>query len=92
MWLMLQQDEPQDYVVATGVAHSVREFCERAFNAADLDMDQHVTIDQQLFRPAEVDVLVGDSTKAIKELGWKAEVRFADLVTEMVEADIAAIS
>ncbi len=92
MWLMLQQDEPQDYVVATGVAHSVREFCERAFNAADLDMDQHVTIDQQLFRPAEVDVLVGDSTKANKELGWKAEVRFADLVTEMVEADIAAIS
>lgn len=89
MWLMLQQDEPDDYVVATGVAHSVRDFCQRAFETAGLDMDKHVVIDQQLYRPAEVDILVGNATKAREQLGWTPQVAFEDLVTEMVEADLA---
>ncbi len=88
MWLMLQQDEPGDYVVATGETHSVREFCELAFSHAGLDMNDHVLVDEKFMRPAEVDLLVGDATKAHDRLGWKPEVSFADLVRTMVDADI----
>jgi GDPmannose 4,6-dehydratase len=88
MWLMLQQDSPDDYVVASGETHSVRELCQLAFAAADLNWEQHVVIDDKFLRPAEVDLLVGDSTKAQKTLGWHREVDFPSLVTMMVEADI----
>jgi GDPmannose 4,6-dehydratase len=88
MWSMLQQDEPQDYVVATGETHSVRELCEVAFERAGLDMEAHVRIDEQFLRPAEVDLLVGDATKAREVIGWKTEVSFEGLVQMMVDADI----
>src|SRR5580704_14755213 len=88
MWLMLQQDSPDDFVVATGETHSVRELCELAFAAAGLDWEQHVVIDEKFLRPAEVDLLVGDPTKAQKTLGWQRDVEFPGLVTMMVEADI----
>jgi GDPmannose 4,6-dehydratase len=91
MRLMLQQDEPGDYVVATGETHSVREFCEIAFSHVGLDWQNHVVIDQRFFRPAEVDLLVGDSTKAREVLGWKPDVDFPELVTLMVDADLQAI-
>lgn len=90
MHLMLQ-DEPGDYVVATGETHSVREFCERAFAEVDLDYQKYVKIDERFLRPAEVDLLVGDATKARKELGWQPEYTFAALVSEMVQADLAAL-
>jgi len=88
MWLMLQQDTPGDYVVATGETHSVRELCELAFAAAGLDWEQHVVVDERFLRPAEVDLLVGDATKAHETLGWRREVGFARLVEMMVEADL----
>jgi GDPmannose 4,6-dehydratase len=88
MWLMLQQDTPDDYVVASGETHSVRELCQLAFAAADLDWEQHVVIDEKFLRPAEVDLLVGDSSKAQKILGWHREVDFPGLVTMMVDADM----
>lgn len=88
MWLMLQQDKPDDYVVATGETHSVREFAELAFRVAGLNYEDHVTIDPQLYRPAEVDLLLGDPTKARNRLGWSTTVDFRDLVTEMVASDI----
>ena len=88
MWLMLQQDSPGDYVVASGETHSVRELCELAFAAAGLDWEQHVVIDEKFLRPAEVDLLVGDPSKAQKILGWHRDVDFAALVAMMVEADI----
>ncbi|HUC05362.1 MAG TPA: GDP-mannose 4,6-dehydratase [Acidimicrobiales bacterium] len=88
MWMMLQQDTPDDYVVASGETHSVREFCQLAFAAADLDWEQHVVIDERFLRPAEVDLLVGDATKAHKTLGWEREVDFPSLVAMMVEADV----
>src|SRR5579875_3548097 len=88
MWLMLQRDEPEDYVVATGQTHSVRELCELAFAAAGLDWEQHVVVDERFLRPAEVDLLVGDATKAHETLGWRREVGFARLVEMMVEADL----
>ncbi len=91
MWLMLQQDQPDDFVVATGETHSVRELCEVAFAAADLDYGQHVVTDDRFLRPAEVDLLVGDASKAERELGWSRQVDFAQLVTMMVEADIALL-
>jgi GDPmannose 4,6-dehydratase len=91
MWLMLQADEPADYVVATGEAHSVRDFLELAFHRAGLDWADYVEIDPRYFRPAEVDVLLGDATKARDELGWRAKVRFEELVQIMVDADIAAL-
>jgi len=90
MHLMLQQ-EPDDYVIATGETHSVREFCERAFGEVGLDYQQYVKIDERLLRPAEVDLLVGDATKAREELGWQPEYTFAGLVSEMVHADLAAL-
>ena len=88
MWLMLQQDVPSDYVVATGETHSVRELCEVAFGAAELDWQQHVVVDERFLRPAEVDLLVGDPTKARDTLGWERDVGFARLVEMMVEADL----
>jgi GDPmannose 4,6-dehydratase len=91
MRLMLQQDEPGDYVVATGEAHSVREFCEIAFHHVGLDWQDHVVIDQRFFRPAEVDLLVGDSTRAREVLGWKPDVTFPELVALMVDADMQAL-
>jgi GDPmannose 4,6-dehydratase len=91
MWLMLQQDQPDDYVVATGETHSVRELCQLAFSAAGLDWERHVVVDERFLRPAEVDLLVGDPTKAEKELGWKREVDFPGLVNMMVEADLALV-
>lgn len=92
MWLMLQQDTPDDYVVSTGETHSVREFCEVAFGHVGLDYEQHVVIDEAFFRPAEVDLLVGDAAKARDHLGWQPEVGFEDLVTTMVDADMDLLS
>ncbi len=88
MWGMLQSDEPTDYVIATGETHSVREFCQIAFDRAGLDMESHVEIDKRFFRPAEVDLLVGDPKRAQEEIGWKTEVSFPELVQMMVDADI----
>ena len=91
MWLMLQQDAPDDYVVATGETHSVRELCELAFAAAGLDWEEHVVVDERFLRPAEVDLLVGDPSKAESALGWHREVDFPGLVEMMVEADLALV-
>jgi len=90
MHLMLQA-EPDDYVVATGETHTVREFCERAFGEVDLDYQQYVRTDERFLRPAEVDLLIGDATKARQELGWKPDYTFAELVSEMVQADLVAV-
>jgi GDPmannose 4,6-dehydratase len=91
MWSMLQRDEPDDFVIATGETHSVRELCEVAFNAAGLKWEDHVTIDPAFLRPAEVDLLVGDPTKAQKTLGWKCDVDFYGLIEMMVASDLAAL-
>jgi GDPmannose 4,6-dehydratase len=88
MWLMLQQDHPDDYVVATGETHSVREFAEKVFQKLDLDYRKYVELDQRYFRPAEVDALLGDSTKARKILGWEPKVNFDQLIDMMIEADL----
>jgi len=88
MWRMLQADEPDDYVVATGECHTVREFVEHVFGALDLDWEQHVHIDPRYFRPSEVDVLLGDARKARTRLGWTPTVSFAELVRRMVESDL----
>jgi len=88
MRLMLQRDEPDDYVVATGETHTVREFCERAFERAGLDWEKYVKVDERFYRPAEVDLLVGDSSKARRELGWEPSHTFEQLVHEMVDADL----
>jgi GDPmannose 4,6-dehydratase len=88
MHSMLQQPEPDDYVIATGETHSVREFCELAFSQAGLDYHEYVKIDDRFYRPAEVDLLVGDSSKARRVLGWAPRYTFQDLVREMVEADL----
>ncbi len=88
MWLMLQQPAPDDYVIATGETHSVREFLEEAFGIVGLDWQKYVEIDPKYFRPAEVDLLIGDSSKAKEKLGWEPKVKFKDLVKMMVEADI----
>ena len=90
MWLMLQQPEPNDYVVATGETHSVQQFAEAAFAVAGLDFRDYLVLDQALYRPAEVNILVGDSSKARRTLGWNHEIGFKQLVREMVEADCAA--
>ncbi|MGH8997273.1 MAG: GDP-mannose 4,6-dehydratase, partial [Acidimicrobiales bacterium] len=91
MWLMVQEDTPTDYVVASGETHSVRELCEIAFNVVDLNWEDHVVVDEQFMRPAEVDLLVGDPSRAAEELGWKREVEFPELVAMMVEADLATL-
>jgi GDPmannose 4,6-dehydratase len=88
MWLMLQQDKPDDFVIATGETHSVREFLERVFQKLDLDIDKHVAIDSRYFRPTEVDVLLGDSAKARKKLGWSPKVSFEQLIDMMIEGDL----
>jgi GDPmannose 4,6-dehydratase len=88
MWMMLQQNQPQDYVVGTGQTWSVREFCQHAFDAVGLDYANHVTQDPQFFRPAEVELLVADASRAKSELGWKPKVCFPDLVKMMVRADV----
>jgi GDPmannose 4,6-dehydratase len=89
MWLMLQQDEPDDYVIATGETHSVREFLDEAFGHLDLDWKRYVEIDPRYFRPAEVDLLIGDSSKARKKLGWEPRITFKELAQKMVDADLA---
>jgi GDPmannose 4,6-dehydratase len=86
---MLQQPEPQDYVVATGESHSVRELCEIAFGHAGLNWQDHVVVDPQHVRPAEVDLLLGDASKAKRALGWTAKVSFKELIEMMVDADLA---
>jgi GDPmannose 4,6-dehydratase len=91
MWLMLQQDEPDDYVVSTGETHSVREFCELAFDRVGLDWEKYVVVDEKFFRPAEVDLLVGDSSKARRVLGWQPRTSFEGLVHLMVDADVALL-
>jgi GDPmannose 4,6-dehydratase len=88
MWMMLQAEEPDDYVVATGEKHSVREALEVAFAHAGLDYEEHVEIDPRYFRPSEVDSLLGDPAKAREKLGWEPKVRFRELVELMVDADI----
>jgi len=90
MWLMLQRERPDDYVIATGHTHSVREFCEEAFAYAGLDWREHVVSDRRYFRPAEVDLLLGDATKAKNDLGWQPRVDFKTLVKVMVDADMRA--
>jgi GDPmannose 4,6-dehydratase len=92
MWLMLQQDEPDDYVIATGRSHSVRDLVQIAFEHAGLDGTRYVRIDPALRRPAEVEHLVGDATKARTKLGWAPSVDFRDLVTMMVDADLARLA
>jgi GDPmannose 4,6-dehydratase len=91
MWLMLQQDKPDDYVVATGRTTSVRDFCRLAFAHVGLNMEDHITVDQRFLRPAEVDVLLGNPAKATEKLGWTAETSLEDLVSEMVEADLVRL-
>lgn len=91
MWLMLQQKDAQDYVIATGETHSVREFLDEAFSYVGLDWKKYVKIDKRYLRPTEVDLLLGDSTKARKQLGWKPKVNFKQLVKMMVDADMALV-
>ena len=88
---MLQQDDAGDYVVCTGETHSVKEFCELAFSHLNLDWENYVKVDEKLIRPAEVDLLVGDASKAGEILGWKPEIGFEDLVKMMVDADVALL-
>jgi GDPmannose 4,6-dehydratase len=92
MWLMLQADQPEDYVVATGEEHSVQEFAEIAFTHTGLDAKQHVKTDPEFLRPAEVDHLVGDATKAREQLGWQRRVSFRELVELMVDADVERLT
>src|SRR5262249_44812447 len=92
MWLMLQQDQPDDYVIGTGVTHSVQDLVQIAFDCVDLDWQAYVRIDPQFYRPAEVDLLLADPTKARTVLGWEPEVPFENLVKMMVEADLALLS
>lgn len=91
MWLMLQQDQPDDYVIATGETHSVREFCEVAFDYVGLNYRDYVVVDEAFFRPAEVDLLVGDASKAGRVLNWEPTVNFVELVQMMVDADLEAL-
>lgn len=88
MWLMLQQEKPDDYVIATGETHSVREFLDEAFGYLDLDWHRHVEIDPKYFRPAEVDILLGDPSKAARVLGWRPRVKFKELIRLMVDSDV----
>jgi GDPmannose 4,6-dehydratase len=92
MWLMLQQDHPEDYVIATGVSHSVRDLVETAFGYVGLPLEPHVAVDPKLFRPAEVDILVGDASKAKAKLGWTPMVSFDEMICTMVEADLKRLS
>jgi GDPmannose 4,6-dehydratase len=91
MWMMLQQPEPDDYVIATGETHSIRELCEEAFGHVDLDWQEYVKKDPRFMRPAEVDLLVGDASKARRVLGWEPKVTFRELVRMMLDADLALL-
>ena len=91
MWRMLQQDEPGDYVVCTGETHTVREFCQAAFGRVGLDWEEHVVVDQRFYRPAEVDLLVGDGSLATDRLDWRPTVGFTELVEMMVDTDLALL-
>ena len=91
MWRMLQQESPDDFVICTGETHSVREFCELAFGRAGLNYEDHVVVDERFFRPAEVDLLVGDASKAEAVLGWKPKTTFTDLVEMMVDHDLESL-
>jgi len=91
MWLMLQQDEPDDYVISTGETHSVRELCDVAFKRVGLNYEDYVVIDEKFYRPAEVDLLIGDASKGYEKLGWKPLVSFEELVQMMVDADMEAL-
>jgi GDPmannose 4,6-dehydratase len=88
MWLMLQQDKPDDFVVATGEAHTVKQFLETVFERAGLSIEKHVQIDERLFRPQEVPILLGDASKAKEVLGWEPKVNFEQLAAMMYEADL----
>jgi GDPmannose 4,6-dehydratase len=90
MWLMLQHDKPDDYVVATGETYSIRQFLDKAFEYVNLDWHEYVEFDERYLRPAEVELLIGDSTKARKNLGWEPSVTFEELVHLMVDSDIKA--
>jgi GDPmannose 4,6-dehydratase len=92
MWLMLQQDQPDDFVVATGETHSVKEFCQIAFDRVGLDWEKYVVVDEKFFRPAEVDLLIGSPDKAKRLLGWEPKTPFRDLVESMVDADLALLT
>jgi GDPmannose 4,6-dehydratase len=92
MWLMMQQPSPRDYVIGTGISHSVEEFVELAFDHAGLDWRRHVEVDPRYYRPAEIDELRADPTKARQQLGWRATVQFEDLVRLMVDADLALLA
>ena len=92
MWRMLQRDEAKDYVISTGETHTVREFCEVAFAAAELNWEEYVVVDERFYRPAEVDRLIGDSSLAHEELGWSPRVSFEELVQMMVEADLERVA
>jgi GDPmannose 4,6-dehydratase len=89
--MMLQEDGPDDYVIATGVDRTIREFCEVAFGCVGLDWEQYVTVDERFFRPAEVEILRGDPSKAQRQLGWQPEVSFQDMVSMMVERDLELV-
>ena len=91
MWMMLQQEQPDDYVICSGMTHSVREFCDLAFSHLGLNYEDHIVVDEQFFRPAEVDLLVGDYGKAKRVLAWEPSTSFKDLVAMMVEADLALL-
>ena len=90
MWLMLQQDKPSDYVVATGVGATVKDFAEACFARVGLNWQDHIEVDQKYIRPTEVDALIGDPSKATKELKWKAKTHWKELAELMVDADMAA--
>ena len=92
MWLMLQQDEPDDFVIATGQTRTIREFCEVAFNRAGLDWEKFVIVDERFFRPAEVNILLGDPAKACEKLGWQAETSFEEMVQQMVDRDLEMVA
>ena len=92
MWLMLQQDSPDDYVICTGETHTVQRLCEVAFGAADLDWEQYVKVDEKFYRPAEVELLIGDASKAEEKLSWKPKISFEQLIAEMVESDVEAVA
>ncbi|HLY65889.1 MAG TPA: GDP-mannose 4,6-dehydratase, partial [Chloroflexota bacterium] len=88
MWLMVQQDEPDDYVIATGETHSIQELCEAAFERAGLDWHDHVVVDQEFVRPLETGPLCGNPAKAQRTFGWRTQVRFKELIGIMVDADL----
>ena len=92
MWLMLQQEKPDDYVIATGETHTIRDFLDAAFGHAGFDWQKHVEIDPRYYRPAEVELLIGDASKAKRQLGWEPKTKFADLARLMVDADIQLLS